>query len=136
MKKSSCKIWYIYRKVVPLHRKPKTITKNPAATDNSGKEKMKYAVVYYPNGNESKYVGSISDYQDGGVADPVLMSKSEAEELMADLTEYVKNEYIGKNDADNEQAHYAFEQGQWGFNIDEFDLDEEQESEDTAFLLN
>ena len=86
---------------------------------------MKYAVVYYPNGSESKYVGSISDYQDGGVADPVLMTKAEAEELMADLTEYVKNEYIGKNDADNEQAHYAFEQGQWGFDIDEFDFDNE-----------
>lgn len=85
----------------------------------------KYTVIYYPNGNESKYVGSISDYQDGGVADPVLMSKAEAEELMADLTEYVKNEYIGKNDADNEQAHYAFEQGKWGFDIEEFDFDEE-----------
>lgn len=85
----------------------------------------KYAVIYYPNGNENKYVGSISDYQDGGVADPVLMSKAEAEELMADLTEYVKNEYIGKNDADNEQAHYAFEQGQWGFDIEVFDLEEE-----------
>lgn len=80
-----------------------------------------YAVNYYPNGNESKYVGSISDYQDGGVADPVLMSKAEAEELMADLTEYVKNEYIGKSDADNEQAHYAFEHGKWGFDIEEFD---------------
>lgn len=27
----------------------------------------KYAVIYYPNGNESKYVGSISDYQGGVV---------------------------------------------------------------------
>lgn len=96
---------------------------------------MKYAVVYYPNGNESKYVGSISDYQDGGVADPVLMSKSEADELMADLTEYVKNEYIGKNDADNEQAHYAFEQGQWGFDIEEFDLEDETAAGQMKYVI-
>ena len=96
---------------------------------------MKYAVAYYPNGNESKYVGSISDYQDGGVADPVMMSQAEAEELMADLTEYVKNEYIGKNDADNEQAHYAFEQGKWGFDIEEFDFDDEAAAGQMKYVI-
>lgn len=86
----------------------------------------KYAIIYAIDGFETRYVGSILDYRDGGLTDPILMSKEEAENLLSELNNYVKNEFIGKTDYDNEQAHWTFERGIWGFKLDEFDLDEEQ----------
>lgn len=82
---------------------------------------MKYAVIYYPNQNDVRYVASINDYRDGGFADPILMERQQAEELVVELNEYVEREYIGINDDENRRAHYAFEDGQWGFNVEEFE---------------
>ena len=80
---------------------------------------MKYAVVYN-SGSESKYVGSLSDYKCGEFsADPILMGEKEAAELMIAIDTYVRNEeYIGNSDEDNEQAHFAYENGEWGFQIE------------------
>lgn len=88
---------------------------------------MKYAVVYNAGNDESKYVGSLSEYKCGEFsADPILMSEEEANELMKDLDNYVRNvEYIGKTDEDNEQAHWAYDKHEWGFNIEEFDVEDE-----------
>lgn len=87
----------------------------------------KYAIMYFPNADTIKYVGSIYDYQQGGFPDPVLMTKEEAETTLKDLKEYVKDEYIGKDDLDNEAAHYAFDKGEWGFAIDEIEIPEDDE---------
>lgn len=84
----------------------------------------KYAIIYSIDGFETRYVGSILDYRDGGLTDPILMSKEEAENLLSELNDYVKNEFIGKTDYDNEQAHWTFERGIWGFKLDEFDIEE------------
>lgn len=88
---------------------------------------MKYAVVYNGGNDVSKYVGSLSDYKCGEFsADPILMSEDEADELLNDLDNFVRNEeYIGKTDEDNEQAHWAYEKGEWGFSIEEFDFEDE-----------
>lgn len=88
---------------------------------------MKYAVVYNGGNDESKYVGSLLDYKCGEFsAYPILMSEDEANELMKDLDNYVRNEeYIGKTDEDNEQAHCAYEKGEWGFSIEDFNFDED-----------
>ena len=80
----------------------------------------RFAVAYYPDHDVEKYVGSLQDYQDGGVAAPILMSEKNANELMSTLNEYVKTETIGKNEAENRAAHNAYERGDWGFNIVEF----------------
>lgn len=80
----------------------------------------RYAVEYYPGGQVVKYVGSVSDYCDGGSDDAVMMTEDEANELIKDLNSYVKNEYIGKTDEENEMAHWSFEKGEWGFGIEEF----------------
>ena len=84
---------------------------------------MKYAVVFNDN-QESKYVGSLSDYKCGEFsADPILMSEEEATELFNELDRYVRDEeYIGKNDEDNEQAHWAYDNGEWGFSVEEFNI--------------
>jgi len=100
---------------------------------------MKYS-VNYSNGNEFKlkYVGSIQDYKDGGLCDPILMEKDEAEELLNDLNEYVCEEYIGSNDDENELAHNSFERGGWGFSIEEFPMpgDEVETLEELAEYYN
>lgn len=85
---------------------------------------MKYAVVYNGGNDESKYVGSLSEYKCGEFsANPILMSEEEANELMKDLDNYVRNvEYIGKTDEDNEQAHWAYDKHEWGFQVEEFDI--------------
>jgi len=80
---------------------------------------MEYAVVYYPNGQEMKYVGSVADYQDGGFADPVMMTKEEAEQLVADLDHYVRNE---EQFSDRDAALWAYEHKEWGFGVEEFDV--------------
>lgn len=89
---------------------------------------MKYAVAFY-NGITSKYVGSLSDYKYCEYsADPILMSEDEANELLKELDNYVRNEeYLGDTDEDNEQAHWSYEKGEWGFNIEDFDFEEEEE---------
>ena len=88
-----------------------------------------YSVKYFPNGNTSKYVGSIADYKDGGSTDFIPMSKEQARQLLSELNEYVKTEYIGKNDDENEQAHYAFEKGEWGFAIDTIEIPDDDDKE-------
>lgn len=82
---------------------------------------MKYAVVYNGGNDVSKYVGSLSDYKCGEFsADPILMSEDEANKLLNDLDDYVRNEeYIGKTDEDNEQAHWAYDKHEWGFRLEE-----------------
>lgn len=92
------------------------------ATDNKI-----FAVRYTPGNDIDKYVGSVSDYKDGGFADPILMTEAEAEELLAELQDYVKTERIGKNDWENEVAHHAYEKGMWGFSIEEMPTPEEEE---------
>lgn len=81
---------------------------------------MKYAVVYNGGNDESKYVGCLDDYKCGEFsADPILMSEDEANELMKDLDNYVRNEeYIGHNDDENDAAHWNYEKGRWGFQVE------------------
>lgn len=88
---------------------------------------MKYAVVYNGGNDEAKYVGCLDDYKCGEFsADPILMSEVNANELLKELDNYVCNEeYIGKTDEDNEQAHWAYEKGEWGFIIEDFNFDED-----------
>ena len=92
-----------------------------------------FCVRYISGNNSDNYVGSIQDYREGGVADPVLMTEDEARTLHNDLMLYVESEYIGNNDEDNEQAHYAYRKGEWGFVVEELDLpvisEEEEEPE-------
>lgn len=90
-----------------------------------------FAVVYNGGNDQEKYVGSVSDYISGEMSiDPILMSEEEANELLKELDSYVRNEeYIGKTDEDNEQAHWAYEKGEWGFGIEDFDFDEEDGGE-------
>jgi len=85
---------------------------------------MKYAVIYNGGNDESKYIGCLDDYKCGEFsADPILMSEDDANELMKDLDNYVRNEeYIGKTDEDNEQAHWAYDNHEWGFQVEEFDI--------------
>ena len=89
------------------------------------REKKNCAVEYFPDGNTIRFVGSMEDYRCGGLSDPVMMTRSEAEELVSQLDEFVKHEYIGDNDSDNEQAHRAYEHKEWGFGVFEYDFDEE-----------
>lgn len=86
---------------------------------------MKYAVCYYPNKTDVRYVGSISDYKDGGFPDPVLMTKEEAEELAKNLDVYVRRD---EEFADRETSIAAYNAFEWGFGIEEFeDLDAEEQ---------
>lgn len=75
----------------------------------------------------SKYVGSLSDYKCGEMSiDPILMSEEEANELYEELDNYVRNEeYIGKTDEDNEQAHWAYQKKEWGFTIEDMNFGED-----------
>ena len=84
-----------------------------------------FAVVYNGGDDQEKYVGSLSDYISGEMSiDPILMSEDEANELLKELDNYVRNEeYIGKADEDNEQAHWAYEKGEWGFYVEDLDFD-------------
>ena len=88
---------------------------------------MKYAVVYNGGNNESKYVGSLYDYKMREFnANPILMSEDEANELLKELDNYVRNvEFIGDTNEDNEQAHWAYEKHEWGFQIEELDVEDE-----------
>lgn len=92
-----------------------------------------FAIRYISGNDSDKYVGSISDYQDGGFADPVLMSEDEAQKLYDDLTAYVEAERIGENDEDNEQAHAAFAKGEWGFSIEEMPMPDYDDEEAISF---
>lgn len=75
-----------------------------------------FAVRYISgNDNAEKYVGSISDYQDGGFADPVLMSEDEAQNLVLSLNKYVREH-------EPEESVEAFERDEWGFAIEEIDI--------------
>jgi len=80
-----------------------------------------FAVVYNGGNDVSKYVGSLSDYKAGEFsADPILMSEEEANELLKELDNYVRNEeYIGNDDNENDAAHWNYEQGRWGFQVEE-----------------
>lgn len=76
-----------------------------------------FAVCYRKNsGDGGNYVASVRDYKDGGVADPVMMTKEEAEGLLAELDNYVRNE----EGLDEEQL-WAYEKKGWGFTVEEFD---------------
>lgn len=80
-------------------------------------ESKRYSVCYEPDpsGYNSRYVGSVSDYCDGGYVDPILMSKEQAEELLSELDNYVRNEE--DFDGCREEALYRYEKNEWGFVI-------------------
>ena len=80
----------------------------------------RYAVTYWTNGDECRYVASINDYRDGGFDCPTMMTYDAAKKLVAELNDVVELEYIGKNDDENRRAHEAFAAGEWGFDIEEF----------------
>jgi len=83
---------------------------------------MKYAVVY-TNGNESKYVGSLSDYKCGEFsADPILMSEEDANELLYELDKYVRKEEFA-DCTDRDAALHSYYNSEWGFNVEELDID-------------
>ena len=86
----------------------------------------KYAVVYTPNAHDpyaERYVGSIWDYQQGGCPDPIELDKEQADTLLQELDNYVRNdEDFGDN---REQALWAYENGGWGFWIEEHEPIEE-----------
>ncbi len=78
-------------------------------------EEKNYIVIYSPTEDsmDDRYVGSVSDYISGGFCDPIYMTKEQAEELVAELDNYVRNEEdFGAN---REQALYAYEKKEWGF---------------------
>lgn len=84
---------------------------------------MKYAVVYFNEQGQDKYVGSLMDYKSGEFsADPILMSEEEANELLSDLNDYVRNKEF-KDDENADVALYAFEHGRWGFYVEDLDFD-------------
>lgn len=68
---------------------------------------------------DSCYVGSILDYKAGGMSDFIPMSKKEAEQLLQDLDNYVRNEEQFK---DREAALWSYEHKGWGFAIDELEI--------------
>ena len=83
---------------------------------------MKYAVVYFNEQGQDKYVGSLMDYKAGEFsADPILMSDAEANELLEELDNYVRNEEFKNND-NADAALYAYEQGRWGFYVEDLDF--------------
>jgi hypothetical protein len=88
-----------------------------------------FAVVYNGGNSEDRYVGSLSDYISGEMSiDPILMSEEDANELLKELDDYVRNEeYIGKTDEDNEQAHWAYEKHEWGFYVEDLSFDDEED---------
>jgi len=93
-----------------------------------------YAVRYISgNDNAEKYVGSISDYQDGGFADPVLMSEDEAQNLVLALNKYVREH-------EPEESVEAFNRDEWGFAIEEIDIpvltDEDEDDEPSSAGLD
>lgn len=85
---------------------------------------MKYAVCYFPNATEIRYVGSVSDYIGGGFADPVLMCKEDAESLLDELDNYVRDKEVF---SDRDAALYAYDHNEWGFGIEELDTDFDME---------
>jgi len=80
-----------------------------------------FAVVYNGGNDQEKFVGSLMDYKAGEFsADPILMSEEEANELLEELDNYVRNEeYIGDSDNENDAAHWNYEHGRWGFQVEE-----------------
>ena len=88
-----------------------------------------FAVVYNGGNDQEKYVGSLMDYKAGEFsADPILMSEEEANELIKELDDYVRNEeYIGTNNDENEVAHWSYVKGKWGFQIEELDIEDDEE---------
>ena len=82
-----------------------------------------FAVVYNGGNSEDRYVGSLSDYKSGNMSiDPILMSEEEANELLKELDNYVRNEEFKNND-NADAALYAYEQGRWGFYVEDLDFD-------------
>ena len=82
---------------------------------------MKNFAVVFKDAGENKYIGSLSDYKCNEMSsDPILMSEKEANKLFKELDNYVRNEeYIGDNDNENDAAHWNYEQGRWGFQVEE-----------------
>ena len=78
-----------------------------------------YTVIYSPNGDDAndRYVGSVSDYQAGGFPDPIRMTKEEADELLQELDNYVRNEEDFGSDENREQALWTYDKNEWGFCI-------------------
>ncbi len=76
-----------------------------------------YTVIYSPNSNDAddRYVGSVSDYQAGGFQDPIRMTKEEADALLQELDNYVRNEEDFGSDDNREQALWAYDHSDWGF---------------------
>lgn len=94
-----------------------------------------YSVQYNAGSGEVKYVGSISDYQDGGTTDIIPMTKQEAEQLLQDLDHYVrtKEQFGNGTPEEREQALWAYDHKEWGFQIDELELPDEEDDEDAGF---
>ena len=82
-------------------------------------EEKNYTVIYSPNGDDAndRYVGSVSDYVAGGFPDPIRMTKEDAEELLQELDNYVRNEEDFGNDDNRDQALWAYDKNEWGFCI-------------------
>lgn len=78
-----------------------------------------YTVIYSPNSDDAndRYVGSVSDYVAGGFPDPIRMAKEDAEELLQELDNYVRNEEDFGSDDNREQALWAYDKNEWGFSI-------------------
>jgi hypothetical protein len=85
-----------------------------------------YSVQYFPNGNmvDARYVGSLADYKDGGTCDFIPMGRKEAEQLLQDLDNYVRNE---EQFTDRDAVLYAYEHNEWGFAIDELEITEKDD---------
>lgn len=78
-----------------------------------------YTVIYSPNSDDAndRYVGSVSDYQAGGFPDPIRMTKEEADVLLQELDNYVRNEEDFGSADNREQALWAYDKNEWGFCI-------------------
>jgi len=86
-----------------------------------------FAVVYNGGDDQEKYVGSLMDYKAGEFsADPILMSEEEANELLEVLDNYVRNEEFADS-ADRDAALHAYFNSEWGFSIEDFIFEDEED---------
>lgn len=84
---------------------------------------MKYAVIYFNEQGQDKYVGSLMDYKACEFsADPILMSEKEANELLYELDNYVRNNEFAEC-TDRDAILHSYYNSEWGFNVEEFDID-------------
>ena len=88
------------------------------ATDYLRPTEDKGCVVIYcrtKDDMDDRYVGSISDYQTGGFCDPVYMTKEQAEALVKELDNFVRNEEDFGSEEDKDMALWRYDKHEWGF---------------------